>query len=165
MSVIDYTRPPAPPPPPQGPAQRGWFARNWGWVLLLGCLVPLLLCGGGVAGVVYIAFKAMRSSAVYTEAVSRATSNPEVRQRLGEPVVPKWWLSGNIKTENGEGFANIRIPIAGPKGSGTIYAVARQRTDRWQYETLEVEIGDDRINVLESSSSPPESTDTAPPGG
>jgi hypothetical protein len=162
MTTVDYTQPQTSPQFQQQPPS--WWSRNWKWVVLVGCLLPLLLCGGGVAGLVFVVFKAMRSTEVYTQAVSRATNNAEVRERLGEPIVPKWWMSGNIENKNGEGTANLMIPIAGPKGEGKIRAVAYERNDRWIYERLEVEIGSDTINLLDSSPSPPESTDTSPPG-
>ena len=42
-------QPPPPPPPPQQPPRRSWWSRNWKWALPVGCLLPVLLCGGGGA--------------------------------------------------------------------------------------------------------------------
>ena len=164
MSVTDYTQPQTSPQFQQQPPGN-WWSRNWKWVVLVGCLLPILLCGGGVAGLVLVVFKAIRSSDIYVESLDRASRNAEVRERLGEPVVSKWWLSGNVNTKNGSGDADIRIPISGPKGDGTIHAVAHRSEGRWIYDTLNVAVGDDTINLLESNSSPPESTDTSPEGG
>ena len=161
--TVDYTQ--VPPPHNQQPPQTNWWSRNWKWVVAVGCLLPLILLGGCVAGLVLIVFKAVRSSDVYTEALSRAQNNPAVREKLGEPIAPKWWLSGNVNTKNDEGEANITIPIAGPKGEGQIRAIGSKRSGRWTYQTLEVQIGTETINLLaDSDSSPPESSDTAPPG-
>jgi hypothetical protein len=162
--TVDYTQVPSSAGQPHPPAN--WWSRNWKWVVVVGCLLPLLLMGGCVAGLVLIVFKAVRSSDVYTEALSRAQSSPAVRARLGEPIAPKWWLSGNVNTKNDEGEANITIPIAGPKGDGQIRAIGTKRGGRWTYQTLEVVIGTETINLLtEDDSSTPESSGTTPPGG
>ena len=42
--------------------------------------------------------------------------------------------------EGSSGEADIAIPISGPKGQGTIHAVAKKSAGEWTYTTLEVEI-------------------------
>ena len=171
--TIDYTRPPQPPPPPppnppgfsNTPPPRGWWSRNWKWVVAIGCLTPLLLMGACVAGVAWLAVGAIRSSEPYTTAVDRARMNPEVRQRLGTPIEPKWWVTGNVDIENDAGTANFKIPIRGPKGEGVIDVSASQSgDDTWTYSRMDVDTDNGPIiNLLEESApSPPESTDTNP---
>ena len=159
--TVDYTQGPS---AGQQPPPANWWSRNWKWVVAVGCLLPLLLLGGCVAGLVLIVFKAVRSSDVYTEAVSRAQNNPAVREKLGEPITPKWWLGGNVNVKNDEGEADITIPIAGPKDEGRIRAIGTKSGGRWTYQTLEVQIGSETINLLaDADSSPPGLTGTAPP--
>ena len=168
--TIDYTQPPPPPPPPPTyqnvPPPRGWWSRNWKWVVAIGCLTPLLLMGACVAGIAWLAVGAIRSSEPYTTALDRARTNPEVAERLGTPIEPKWWVTGNVSVDDNSGTASFKIPIRGPKGEGVIDVSASQSGgDNWTYNRMEVETSSgSRINLLEETqSSPPESTDTNPP--
>jgi hypothetical protein len=154
--TIDYTQ--GSPQPP-----RNWWSRNWKWVVPVGCLLPLLVMGGCVAGLFFIVFEAIRHTEVYTESVSRAQANPEVRARLGEPIEPRWWITGNVNAANDGGDANVSIPIRGPKRSASIHVVATKNRGRWEYQTMDVEIGNDTINLLTPPISPGESSGTAPP--
>ncbi|MBN1449001.1 MAG: hypothetical protein JXA28_13810, partial [Bacteroidetes bacterium] len=47
--------------------------------------------------------------------------------------------------------ADISIPISGPRGEATIYAVARKSAGKWTYQSLAVEIEGtaESINLLE----------------
>ncbi len=136
-----------PPPPPGGPEQpprRSWWSRNWKWALPVGCLLPILVCGGGFA-VLFLAIfgavsGAVKSSEPYQEAMSRARANPEVVAALGEPIEPGWMISGNISVSGPSGNVDVSIPISGPKGSGTLYVVGTRAAGRWQYQTMDVEI-------------------------
>jgi hypothetical protein len=154
--TIDYTQ--GHPPPP-----RNWWSRNWKWVVPVGCLLPLLIMGGCVVGIGFAVFTAIRNTEVYTESLSRARANPEVRARLGEPIEPRWWITGNINAANDQGAANISIPIRGPKESASIHVVATKNGGRWEYQTMNVRIGSDTISLL-TPISPGESSGTAPPG-
>lgn len=54
---------------PQGsmgapPAQTGWFARNWKWVVLLGCVVPSLCCLGGTVVAVALGYSSVEPDGV-----------------------------------------------------------------------------------------------------
>ncbi|MDQ6808418.1 MAG: cytochrome c oxidase assembly factor 1 family protein, partial [Verrucomicrobiota bacterium] len=58
--------------------------------------------------------------------------------------------------EGTSGKADMTIPISGPHGSGTIYAVATKTAGRWIYSILEVEVKvrnrKDRIELPKDSS-------------
>ena len=90
MTISDPTLTPGAVPP------RNWWQRNWKWAVPGGCATLLLLFGLFVAGIVGIAFKTMKATDVYREAVARAAANPAVREALGDPVNAGWYLSGNI---------------------------------------------------------------------
>ncbi|MBL8922296.1 MAG: hypothetical protein JNJ54_25825 [Myxococcaceae bacterium] len=126
------------------PQQKGWFGRNWFWVVPVGCLVPMLCCGV-FAGVTYFgATKAMKSSAVYAEGVARALSSPEVRAALGEPVTPGFAMQGSVSDKE----ADIQVPLEGKKAKGTLYVVGKKVAGKWQYERMEVDVGGKRIDLL-----------------
>jgi hypothetical protein len=140
---------------PRTPAhpQTSWWSRNWKWAAPVGCLVlllPLLALTGFVGAILAIVFGTIKSTDVYEEALSLARSNPAVLEALGQPVEDGWWMSGQINTSGPSGSADIAIPLHGPKGKGTLYAVATKSAGRWEYQTLELEVRgrDERIDLL-----------------
>lgn len=139
---------------PAQPAQQpSWWNRNWKWALPVGCLIlllPVLLLTGFVGGILALVFGTIKSTDVYEEALARARSHPAVIEALGEPVEDRWWMSGQINTSGPSGSADIAIPLRGPKGKGTVYAVASKSAGRWEYQTLEVEVEGraERIDLL-----------------
>ncbi|HSV62709.1 MAG TPA: cytochrome c oxidase assembly factor Coa1 family protein [Chthoniobacterales bacterium] len=127
-----------PPPPAPRP---GWWSRNWKWFVPTGCcLTPLLLGGACLAFLVIVVFGALKQTDVYKMAVARAKSDSRVIAALGTPVEEGWYLSGNTSVNNGSGTADLSIPISGPKGKGTIYAVATKSGGEWSYSKLSVKI-------------------------
>src|SRR5687768_6290156 len=99
--TVGSPRPPATPPrprPPQ-PQPRGWWSRNWKWVVPVGCLTVLLLLAASVAAIAFFVFNLIRRTDVYKDALARASTHPEVVERLGSPIEPKWWLLGNISLQ------------------------------------------------------------------
>ncbi len=59
---------------------------------------------------------------------------------LGEPVKDKFWFTGNISVSGSSGNADFAIPVSGPKGSATVYVVAKKSAGTWHYETLVVKV-------------------------
>ncbi len=113
--------------------------------LIMGLLVvgAIALCIGSILGIINVAF---RSSAVYEEAMARARSNRQVIEALGEPIEPGLLIWGEISTGGLSGEADLRIPIHGPEGRGTLYAQARREMGAWHYYTLAVVVrGSDKI--------------------
>src|SRR5687768_7450173 len=112
---------------PQPPPPRSWWSRNWKWALPVGCLLPIVLCGGGAVLFVTIILGAVtgsiKSSDAYAEGMARARANPEVVASLGEPIESGFLISGSISVNGPSGNVDVSIPISGPKGSGTLYIV------------------------------------------
>ncbi|HEX8279790.1 MAG TPA: cytochrome c oxidase assembly factor Coa1 family protein [Chthoniobacterales bacterium] len=138
---MNQTPPPSPfssAPIPERP--RGWWSRNWKWVVPSGCLGLIAVVIVFVAAIFLIVFGALKSTDVYKTAVARAKSSPAVIEALGAPIEEGWFMSGKTNVEGTSGEADIGIPISGPKGKGTIYAVATKSAGRWSYTTLEVEV-------------------------
>jgi hypothetical protein len=119
-----------------------------------GCLTIIGLVVLFCLGIFLIVFGALKSTDVYKTALARAKSSPEVVEALGTPIKEGWWMSGKTNVEGTAGEADIGIPISGPKGKGTIYAVATKSAGRWNYTTLEVEVSgrSNRINLLSGES-------------
>ncbi len=134
------------------PSPSSWFGRNWFWALPVGCLMPVVLCGGCVGALFFTVFGAIRSSEPYREAVAVAMASPAVKAELGEPLEVGFWTNGNIQINpeadftnrniqinNGTGKADFQIPIKGSKKSGTIYVEATRDGADWDYARLELE--------------------------
>ena len=127
--------------PAQAQPAPGWWSRNWKWFVPTGCcLTPLVLGGALVAFLVLVVFGALKQSDVYKMAVARAKADSRVIAALGAPISEGWYLAGKTNVNGGSGDADLSIPISGPKGKGTIYAVATKSAGEWTYSKLVVKI-------------------------
>jgi len=125
----------------QTPPQAGWWSRNWKWFVPTGCcLTPLVLGGAFVAFMVLVVFGALKQSDAYKLAIARAKADPRGVAALGTPLEEGWYLSGNTNVNGASGAADLSIPISGPKGKGTIYAIATKSAGEWTYSKLQVKI-------------------------
>lgn len=150
-----------------------WWSRNRSWALptggCCGCLVAIVLgfvgltVGGGLA-----VFSGIKSSAAYTESVALARADPRVVELLGEPIETGFFMSGSINLSGSSGEADMAIPLTGPKGEATLYAVATKVAGEWRFEVLEVapKGGGDRIDLLGGAlEAPAEVGQTSPVAG
>jgi hypothetical protein len=131
------------PPPPKKSGCWKWGA--------IGCGAALVLLVIGVAIIVLVVFGAIKSTDVYKEALSRAKNDPRVIQAIGSPVEAGFLVMGNVNVENRAGHADITFPIKGPRGKGTVHAVARREEGGWRYTELTAEVPNTpAINLLNS---------------
>ena len=137
------------------PAKTNWWKRNWKWFVPLGCFSVVLLFLAFIGSILVIVFSAMKSTDVYKEALARAKADPAVTEALGSPIKEGFLLSGNTNVNGAAGESNLAIPIAGPKGKGTIYVSANKALGQWNYSGLVVEIGEthERIDLLHKAPS------------
>ena len=98
-----------------------------------------------------IVFSAVKSTDVYKDALARAKVHPGVIEALGSPITEGFLVSGNTNVNGASGEANLSIPIAGPKGKGTLYVAARKSLGQWNYSGLVIEIASthQRIELLQ----------------
>ncbi len=131
--------------------QRSWFGRNWKWLVPTLVLLVFLGIAGLVAGVLGIAMTAFKSSDVYVSSLERVRTAPAVVQQLGQPIEDGWLVTGSIEVAGPGGHADIAIPIHGPKGKATVYAVAEKSAGRWEFHTLQVAVEGrpDRLDLLQ----------------
>jgi Cytochrome oxidase complex assembly protein 1 len=140
------------PPPISSMPKPNWWKRNWKWFVPLGCFSIVVLFVVFVGLVVLIVFSAVKSTDVYKDALARAKAHPAVIEVLGSPVTEGFLVSGNTNVNGASGEANLSIPIAGPKGKGTIYVSAKKSLGQWNYSGLVFEIAKthQRIDLLQS---------------
>jgi hypothetical protein len=135
--------------------KRTWWDQNWKWFVPVGYLGGALLFLGFCAGVVYLVFGLVRSSDIYKKAVMQAETNHYVIEALGSPIEEGLIVRGSISVTGPSGEADLAIPISGPRGKATIYAVAKKSAGKWTFSTLGVAIkpSGERINILFSDNS------------
>ena len=132
--------------------QKSWFKRNWLWfVTTMGCLTLIVLFFLGIGSLIFGITNMISDSEPAQYAIEQAELNPIVVEALGEPIEKDGISSGSINFSNGDGNADLRIPIRGPKGTAVIRVVAEKYEDDWSYQKIYIVINDieKRIDLLQ----------------
>ncbi|NNJ25200.1 cytochrome c oxidase assembly factor Coa1 family protein [Alienimonas chondri] len=137
MSTHDAFEPAAAPPP-----RKGWFGRNWLWVVPLGCLLPIVLCAGGLYWAFSFGMDTLKASDAYVSSLAAARENAEVRAALGQPIEDGFPTKANYANNNGNETADLAYPITGPNGSATVYVVGSANGGPWTYTRKAVVLSD-----------------------
>ena len=150
-------------PSMDAPPRRGWFRRNWRWLVPAVVLVPVAVAAGYIVAVV----AQRKSSEPYTAALKRVQQDPEVIERLGQPIKdPSWIPAGSIHTDHERGQANLIFPVSGPKGSASVRTQARRIAGQWGTTVLEVTFPDGkRVSLGASSDGSGDAPEFKPPAG
>ncbi|MBL8487084.1 MAG: hypothetical protein JNK22_08365 [Rhodocyclaceae bacterium] len=109
-------------------AQRAWA--RWGFGLLLAAVAA-----AGTA--LWWVATAITHSEPYRLALHAVATSREAAAELGAPIepgVPK----GGFEFADGTGRADLEIPVAGPRGRGTVLLKARMQGGEWRLERLEL---------------------------
>jgi len=69
--------------------------------------------------------------APYRITLRRVAEDPQVVQRLGQPVRDASWLPSGSMTSGQRGQANLMFRIAGPHGTADVQVQARQVAGQW----------------------------------
>jgi hypothetical protein len=118
--------------------QGSWFSRHWKWVLGLGCLLPMLCCGGMAALGAFGLFSAIKDSPVYLDVVARVAGSPQAAEALGAPVGLEGFPIANINTRNGVTHIELTLSAAGSKARGKVFVTAKQEDGRISYQRFEL---------------------------
>jgi hypothetical protein len=142
--------PPATPPSPAPPAatpphRRNWWSRNWVWFVPAGCLTMLVCLALVVCAFVLVVVSAVKSSDFYRTGVARAKSDARVQAALGSDLHDGMFLPGDTHMNGFSREYELRIPISGSKGKGTIYLVVAKSARQWQIDNLSVKTNDGEI--------------------
>jgi hypothetical protein len=137
--------------------KKSWLEHNARWKIPLGCLTLIFLMGVSVTILFTVLITSFHNSDAYKQALARAAENSQVRAQMGEPIKPSWFISGQLNVNGSTGNANFSIPIAGPKGKGSIRAVAYKSAGVWRFTYLQVSIDGQpkNIDLLSAQPSPP----------
>lgn len=117
--------------------RKSWFSRNWPWVVPVGgCLTLIIIFFVFLGSVIFGVSQAFTNSTPYQDGLIKAQEDEYVIQMLGEPIETNGIMSGDLKFENGEGSADISVPIKGPKGEARIRIVGTKQNEIWTYTEL-----------------------------
>jgi hypothetical protein len=117
----------------------------------------IAIAGGFAALLMVVLFVILGDSDVSRMAIAAAESNPIVKQKLGEPIKRGFFTSGNIEISGSSGHADLSIPVSGPRGKATIYAVAKKSAGLWKFESLDIAFDQTsaRMTLLKEGANPP----------
>ncbi|KAG1651655.1 hypothetical protein GQR58_026872 [Nymphon striatum] len=103
-----------------------------------------------VGSIFYGVTTALEESQPYEYALEKINQDEVLTQQLGSPIEKDGMIQGSYNYSNGDKTADMRIPISGPNGSGTLIVQATGEDDNWTYNVIRVEIKDNEsINLLE----------------
>ena len=122
--------------------QLPWWRHHWKISIALAVIAGVLLISAFCMAVVGLTFGIMKKSGAYQHAVAAARADVDVVDSLGMPIEEGFFVMGQIELTNDSGYANLSIPIEGPKGKATIYAEADKSRGQWSFHTLEVMVED-----------------------
>lgn len=136
----------------QAPAPM-WEARH------LKLIVVLAVLGLALVGTTFFfaLMSLMRNSTPVQMGLERAKANQAVAARIGTPMKPGWFTTGNIAVTDDTGSANLSLSLSGPKGKGRLYVEATRQAGVWRLESLEfVPHGsEEQMNLLDGAGEAP----------
>lgn len=133
--------------------QKNWFGRNRIWAIpSMGCLTLIVLIIIFASTMITNLTGFFKDSVPYTVGMENLIKNKLVIEALGEPIEANGMFQGNIRYNDDEGNADLKVPVKGPKGEATLLIIAVMNDDVWTYNTMEVTISDTNeiINLLET---------------
>ncbi len=141
--------PHAPPqvPQPYHPPKRSWWARNWIWVIPLGCLTPILACAGIITLIFTLVFGLLKSSSAYTDSLAMLNSDQRIVSALGTPIDPDFFVTGNVNLNGSSGHADLSYSVSGPHDSADVHVIASKSAGQWSFTTFVVEINSTGQNI------------------
>ena len=149
------------------PCEKGWLGRNWKWFLPVFCVLLMVVAvglfakfvGKGALMEVYRAYRAdgvIKTSEPFRLALQQLQADPEVMERLGEPVEATDYASGSVDVfcEDGVetgGNANFYFDLAGPKGTASVACQGKMVDGRWGLSMLTATFDDGKRHLLKIS--------------
>jgi hypothetical protein len=138
---------------------KSWLERRPLWKIPLGCLTLFVLIAAFGIILMTAITSSFRHSDVYKLAIAQASANPQVRVHIGEPIKPAWLISGEMNVSGSSGKANLVIPISGPRGRGSIHAVAQKSGGVWRFTYLQVDVVNQSASIDLLSTEPSQKQD------
>jgi hypothetical protein len=134
--------------------RKNWFSKNWKWAIpTFGCLTIIVLAFVFGIALYKGASQLLKDTEPYEMAMSAMNNNELVIASLGQPIEADGMFQGNVNYGNNTASADIKVPVKGPKGEGTLLVIAEKENDIWTYRLMQVEIDDSDtiINLLDEN--------------
>lgn len=130
--------------------QQSWFKRNWKWfVPTLGCGTIIILFVVLTITVVSGVSNMITNSEPSQYAFDLASKNERVIEVIGIPIEKDGTTRGNFQFSDTDGSSmDMKIPIRGPKGSGTLVVVGNKyEGEEWSYSKLHIIVSDSEEKI------------------
>lgn len=126
--------------------------KSWPWLLGCGCggcslflLLPIALFVGGTSlfTLLYSHFEDVR------QAIALAEQDSRVEEALGVPLEINFFINRAYVFKNSGDEVTLTIPVAGPKGTGYIYAQGVKLSEaKWHFDALDATIDASHKKIL-----------------
>lgn len=102
--------------------------------LILGCGLAFPMAA--LAILLYFRGSGQRR-AIADAAIYQAQGSAQLIGMIGLPIEPGWPVRGRVLTRNGNSNADLRVPLSGPRGKGTLLEWAQQDAGKWHICSLQ----------------------------
>ncbi|HEV2972769.1 MAG TPA: cytochrome c oxidase assembly factor Coa1 family protein [Pirellulales bacterium] len=121
--------------PVEAAPRRGWWRRNWKWLVVGLVLVVGISAGGGY----YYLFGRMLLSEPFKIAWDAVKNSKQVSAELGAPISGGWTPHGTVNQDPNMPEATMNFSISGPNGTADVAALARRIDGIWGFPRFEVD--------------------------
>lgn len=145
----------APAPGAQPPVKKSGFLK---FLVIggIGCLLVVLLLGGGCIGALFMGLKASKNHPVYIQSIKAVQDNPEAQKLLGTPIEGGTPTSFNFSTNTSGQTGSVTYSVTGPNGSGEVKVAGQAAGANWQFATMTLTVNGQTIDLLAKSEPPAE---------
>jgi hypothetical protein len=121
--------------------QRTWT--KWGVIVaLISCALAAIFVTVLFFGITSI----MKNSTPYLTAIEDLHANRAAMTELGEPVTTSF-PRGSISANDGDGEANLKIPVQGTSKSGVVYVEGELSQGDWHYTRIELVVDGQHVDL------------------
>lgn len=113
----------------------------------LGCLLPVLACGGCMGLIFFGVTSTIKNSEPYTASLEAVQAHEGMRATLGTPIEGGMPM-GNINLNNNDGEADITYTATGPTGAVQIHVVGTKTDGVWEYSLMTATARGETISLL-----------------
>jgi hypothetical protein len=105
---------------------------------VLGIFVPVTTCI--LVTVLLFSFLAFRTSTIFKQTMATVRTDDHLKELIGSPVQPGILVLGTFSRHASGTMVNLTIPLYGPKGKATAFAVGSKTGGGWKFTTLQIQV-------------------------
>ena len=94
----------------------------------------------------------LSSSDIYQMTLKEAQNSPCSVKMFGAPLTASWGTTGSIEIRSNDGFADLSIPVHGPRGKGRIKVLADKGDGAWIFHSVVLVHGNDEVQIAPQAS-------------